>query len=68
MNAVLALGIPTMPGSSVKVALGDLQGVVKAGFAWSVCPYCKGSGCKECGQRGYVTQDHWNGIPEERRK
>lgn len=67
-NEILSLAIPTMPESAVKVSLKDLKAAVKAGLPYAVCPFCKGRGCKQCQTHGYVTKDHWNGIPEEQRK
>ena len=53
--------------SAVKTAVKDLRSAITVASPYAVCPYCKGKGCKQCDELGWIHKDRWDGIPKERR-
>ena len=52
---------------NVRVETKNLLEVLHAATPFAVCPYCKGPGCEECEDYGWMTKDRYSGIPKERR-
>jgi len=56
-----------LPLSQIRIDLNNVSQAVQAASPHAVCPYCKGSGCKECDALGWMHKDRYSGIPEDRR-
>jgi ParB-like chromosome segregation protein Spo0J len=56
-----------LPLSQIRIDLNNVSEAVQSSSPHAVCPYCKGSGCKECDALGWMHKDRYSGIPEDRR-
>ena len=61
------LGGERLPLSQIRVDLNNVSEALQASTPHAPCPYCKGSGCKECDALGWMHKDRYSGIPDERR-
>ena len=61
------LGGERLPLSQIRVDLNNVSEALQASAPHAPCPYCNGSGCKECDALGWMHKDRYSGIPEERR-
>lgn len=49
----------------IRVDFDNISRVLRFSEPWSVCPYCKGKGCKVCKQSGWVGQETAAMAPPE---
>lgn len=56
-----------LPLSQLRVDINNVSEAIQASAPHAVCPYCSGSGCKECDALGWMHKDRYSGIPKERR-
>ena len=57
-----------LPISAIRTTGKDFQSCFSAAMPYALCPYCKGHKCTKCKDRGWITQDGWNGIPKAKRE
>lgn len=45
--------------------IDNLKSALKFSRPYTVCPYCRGNGCKGCKQQGWITEDGYKSAPRE---
>ena len=56
-----------LPLSQLRTDINNVSEAIQASAPHAVCPYCSGTGCKECDALGWMHKDRYSGIPKERR-
>ena len=56
-----------LPLSQIRIDLNNVSEAIQSSIPHAVCPYCNGTGCKECDALGWMHKDRYSGIPEDRR-
>lgn len=56
-----------LPVQQLRIDLNNVSEALQCAVPHAVCPYCKGVGCEQCDDLGWMHRDRYAGIPEERR-
>ena len=57
-------GGEVLPRAQLLADCKNVQQSIVAGRPHAVCPICKGLGCNECDQLGWMHKDQWTALPQ----